>query len=315
MKKIAFIFPGQGSQYAGMGREFFNNYESARNIFNKADEVLGFNLREKIFNGAEEELQKTEITQPAVFTTSIACLEVIKEKGISAVMVAGHSLGEYSAVAATGAMSFSDCLRLVIKRGQFIKEASEENHGTMAAIIGLSPEQVKKVCGQINAESEEEHYAVQPVNFNSPIQVVISGTEKGCEKALNAAKSAGAKRVMMLKVSGPFHHKQFMEPARKKLITELEKYRIEAAGIPLVANYTASPVVSGNDIKEALINQINSPVLWEASILRMVKEGIEVFIETGPGRVLTGLIKRITDGAVALNVEDEKSLSEALNSI
>lgn len=311
-KKIAFIFPGQGSQYPGMGRDLFDKYEPARRIFNKACEVVGFDLKEKVFNGAEEELQKTEIAQPAIFTVSMACLAVLINKGINPVMVAGHSLGEYTAVAAAGALEFSECLALVIKRGEFIREASEKNPGGMAAIIGLEATRVKEVCSRVNAQIGGNSSAVEAVNFNSPIQVVVSGTAGGCEKAVEIAKELGAKRAAVLKVSGPFHHSQFMNPAREGLAEELENHEIKDARIPLVANYTGNQVTSGKDIREALVNQINSPVLWEDSVKRMIAEGVNVFIEVGPGKVLTGLLRRISKDVTGLNIEDENSFKKAL---
>jgi len=316
MVKVAFLFPGQGSQYVGMGREFYEKYERPREIIDQTNDLLGYDLRKKIFYGPEQELQQTLITQPAVFTISVACLEVLKGpqsypcKEISKPqIVAGHSLGEYTALVAAGVFDFPQALSLVQKRAKFIHEASRKKPGAMAAIIGLEREKLEEVIGEVKGEE-----VLEAVNFNSPVQIVIAGELKACQKAVERAKAKGAKRAVILKVSGAFHS-SLMAQARENLARELENYELRDPIIPVVTNYNAKPATSREEIKKALISQIDSPVLWEESIKEIIKRGIEIFIEVGPGKVLTGLLGRIAKESSGLNVEDEESLQETLKKL
>ncbi len=304
MSKIGFLFPGQGSQYLGMGREFYEAYPFLREIFEQASSTLGTEASRLCFEGPEEVLKETQNTQPLVLTTSFASLEVLKRRGINPHLVAGHSLGEYTALVAAGALDFLAALKLVRKRGRFMQEASREHPGTMAAIIGLEEKRVNAVLEEAGSFGQ-----VVAANFNGPAQVVISGEILAVEKAKEIAERAGARKVVILKVAGAFHS-PLMEPARKKLQEEIEKSNIRSPLIPLVANVTADYLREPQAIKEALINQVTSPVLWEASVRKMLEAGVTTFIEVGPGKVLSGLLRRISPKSLSLNVEDEESLKK-----
>jgi [acyl-carrier-protein] S-malonyltransferase len=304
---IAFVFPGQASQYAGMGKEFGQDFPEAADIFRRADEALGFPLSRLCFEGPEEELNLTANTQPAVLTTSVACLEVIKSMGGPVpCAVAGHSLGEYTALVAADSLSFEDAVTLVRKRGQYMQEAVPVGAGGMAAVMGISTGLVVEACSKASASG-----VVEAVNLNCPGQVVIAGDTAGLKAAGPLLKAAGARRVVPIPVSAPFHS-SLMIPAGKRLAEDLEKVSVAAPQIPVVANVSADLVCSGPEIKESLIRQVYSPVRWEECVLKLISLGADTFVEVGPGRVLSGLIKKISREVVILNVEDRISLEKFL---
>lgn len=298
MGKIAFIFPGQGAQYVGMGAELYKNFKSARDVFSTADEVIGFNLSELCFYGPEDKLKETVVTQPAVLTTSIACLSVLKEFGILPDAVAGLSLGEYSALVAAGSIDLEDAVPLVQKRGQFMQEAVPLGEGAMAAVMGLSREDVEHLCRKAS-----EAGVVEPANFNCPGQIVIAGHTGAVKEAVRIAKEMGAKKVVELPVSAPFHTR-LLEPAGIKLEKELSKVDVEDTKVPLVANVSAEFIHTREQIKAALIKQVSSPVKWEDSIRRLAREGITTFVEVGPGKALSGFVKKIDRSLKTFSVEN-----------
>ena len=308
MSKTAFLFPGQGSQSVGMGKELADNFSVARQVFEEADQALGFSISNLCFEGPEEELRKTVNTQPAILTVSVATLRVLQQAGISFDITAGHSLGEYSALVAAGVLDFADAVRLVNKRGQYMQEAVPLGEGAMAAVMGMEREKVVEIC----AEVEKEAGAVQAVNFNCPGQIVIAGKTAAVEKAAAALKAAGAKRAIMLPVSAPFHS-TLLQPAAEKLALELDKVSFREPKLPVVANVTGKISTNSAEIKQLLVTQAANPVLWEDCVATVAAYGSTVSVEIGPGKVLTGFTKKIAPEIATFNVEDMESLQKTLD--
>ena len=307
MGKTAFIFPGQGAQKVGMGKDFYDNYDVAKKMFKEADEALGYSIMKMCFEGPEEDLKLTANTQPAILTISCIANEILKENGIQPEITGGHSLGEYSALVAAGVLNFQDAVALVHKRGSYMQEAVPVGEGGMAAIIGVDRDKIVEVCQQVSAESP-----VQAVNFNCPGQIVIAGATKGVELAVEELKAAGAKKAVILPVSAPFHS-TLMKPAAEKLAVELDKVTISDAKIPVVANVSAEILTKAEDIKASLVAQAASPVLWEDCVARMKEFGADVLLEAGPGKTLCGFNRRIDKTITSLNVEDVASLEKSLD--
>ncbi|HBX75777.1 MAG: ACP S-malonyltransferase [Acidaminococcaceae bacterium] len=308
MAKVAFVFPGQGSQKVGMCKDFYDNYACAKKVFDEADEALGFSITKLCFEGPEEELRLTKFTQPAILTCSVAALAVMREHGLECEIAGGHSLGEYSALVAADVINLRDAVVAVNKRGQFMQEAVPVGEGAMAAVMGLTPDEIVTICQQVENECGE---AVQAVNFNCPGQVVIAGATKAVDKATEALKAAGAKRAIPLPVSAPFHS-TLMKPAADRLKEVLDRIEFRDAKFPVVANVTAEPVVKAEEIRALLVKQAASPVKWEMSMRNMIKDGFDTFVEVGPGKVLTGFTRKIDREMTALNVEDMASLEKTL---
>lgn len=307
--KTVFMFSGQGSQYTGMGKELYDNYECARNIFDKADNALGFSIKDICFEN-EAELNRTENTQPAILTMSIAAMKVIEENGIKADFTAGLSLGEYTAYVASGALDFEEAVRLVKKRGRFMTEAVPEGVGSMYAVMGLENSQVEEICSKVASE----HGYVSPANYNAPGQIVIAGEAKAADRAAEVAKEAGAKMVIKLNVSGPFHT-ALLKPASDKLAIELSEIKFGNMNIPVVTNVTGNIVEKTEDIVPLLIKQVMSPVKWENTINTLVGLGADTFIEIGPGKALSGFVKRTAKNVTILNVENLKTLEKTIEKL
>jgi [acyl-carrier-protein] S-malonyltransferase len=306
--KIAFVFPGQGSQHVGMGKDLWERFDEVKSLYAEASEALGYDMTDLSFNGPKEELNKTFRTQPALLTASIAAFRVLSSRGVKPYVVAGHSLGEYSAIVAAEVVSFGDAVVLTEKRGMFMQEAVPEGQGLMAAVIGLGRNEVDDLCLSV-----ESGY-VSPANYNCPGQIVIAGEKKAVEDAMHLAKEAGAKRTIALAVSAPSHC-TLMAEASNRLASLLDTIEFSDPVMPLVNNADAILLSNAEKIKSSLIKQLSRPLLWEDSIRRIVDGGIDTFVEVGPGKVLSGLIKRIEPSARLFNVEDAESLERTAEAV
>ncbi len=306
MSKTAFVFPGQGAQAVGMGRDAYESSPKAKAIFDEADAVLGFQLSDIIFNGPEEALKQTANTQPALLTVSAALLELLADSGLKPDYVAGHSLGEYSALVAAGVISFRDAVTTVRARGEYMEQAVPGGQGAMAAVLGAEREALGELCQAVWAEGN----VVELANVNSPGQIVVSGSAVGVESIVARGKEIGAKRVIPLEVSGPFHS-SLMKPAAERLGETLAKIELNDAKVPLIANVTAREAVQGEEIRRLLVEQVYSPVLWEDSVRYLIQQGVDTFVEIGSGSVLAGLIKKIDKNVRIISINSVTAL-EAL---
>ena len=304
IKEIAFIFPGQGAQYVGMGKEFYDRFRVAKEVFEEADDTLRFSISSLCFHGPEGELRLTENTQPAILTTSIAALKVLQtEKGIDPQFTAGHSLGEYSALVASGGLAFAEAVQTVRLRGKFMQEAVPVGEGAMAAILGMEREEVEKLCEEAGGQE-----VLSPANFNCPGQIVIAGHSKAVQRAIERVKQDG-KRAVLLPVSAPFHS-PLMKPAGARLEKVLEEISVKDLNVAVVTNVEAEINTSKEKVKALLVAQVSSPVRWEESRRRMIKEGVEKVLEIGHGKVLSGLMKRIDPNIRTGNLEDLQTLKK-----
>jgi [acyl-carrier-protein] S-malonyltransferase len=307
--KTAFVFPGQGAQYAGMGREVSEKFSGARTAFDEADAALDFPISRLCFEGPEDQLRLTENTQPAILTTSVALFRILEEKGIRPDFVAGHSLGEYSALVAAGAIRLGDAAALVRRRGRYMQEAVPVGVGAMAALLGLDLPAVLSVC-----EKAAGGQVVSPANLNSPGQIVIAGNREAVERAVVIAKEAGAKRAILLQVSAPFHC-ALMMPAEERLSADLDNCAFSDLRFPLVTNVDAQSIHTAAEARSGLKRQVSRPVRWQETIQRLLDEGVRTFVEVGPGKVLLGLVRSIDKSATMLNAEDEKSVENVLSGL
>jgi [acyl-carrier-protein] S-malonyltransferase len=304
-RTLAFLFPGQGSQVVGMGKELAANHPLARLTFEEADAALGYKLSQLCFEGPEDRLKLTEITQPAILTVSIAALRILKDRGVQPQYVAGHSLGEYSAHVAAGTISFADALRTVRNRGKYMQTAVPAGVGAMAAILGMKIAELEAVCRDASTGAE----VVTPANINSPEQIVISGHAAAVERASELAKSRGAKRAIMLQVSAPFHS-PLMQPAQEALKPDLEKLLFRNPTVPVAKNFDGELTQAADLSREALVRQVTGAVQWVKCMETLIAQGVTHFVEVGPGRVLCGLMRQIDRSQACMNVEDEESLAK-----
>jgi [acyl-carrier-protein] S-malonyltransferase len=309
MSKIAFLFPGQASQYPGMGRELAEKFPESKAVFDEADAALGFSISQLCFEGSEEALKQTENTQPAILTVSTAAYRALEKRGVTPDFVAGHSLGEYSALVAAGGLDFAAAVKIGRARGRYMQEAVPLGEGAMAAILGLAPAEVADIC-----KKAADHQVVSPANLNSPEQTVISGNAAAVKRAVEIASQGGAKRAVILPVSAPFHC-ALMMPAQQRLEPDLRAAKFSTLRVPLITNVDAEAITTGDEARESLIRQVTQPVRWLDSIHEMIEGGVTIFVEVGPGKVLSGLLRQIDRSVRALNVEDAASLQATLDKI
>ncbi|CAM4419265.1 ACP S-malonyltransferase [Paenibacillus typhae] len=307
MGKIAFVFPGQGAQAVGMGKDVYDALPQSRAVFDKGDEVLGFSLSRLVFEGPDSDLKQTVNTQPALVTTSVAYLEALAGKGLEPDYVAGHSLGEYSALVAAGVLSYEDAVQLVRLRGRFMEEAVPGGQGAMAAVLGAEREALAGLCRSIS----EEGNTVELANVNCPGQIVVSGSQAGVSAVVERVKEAGGKRAIPLEVSGPFHS-SMMKEAAERLAAELQRVTFNAPAVPVVVNVTASPVSDPEEIRELLVRQVYSPVLWQDSVEWLIANGVDTFVEIGSGSVLAGLIRKIDKTVKVIGINSLESVQAEL---
>lgn len=304
MEKNAFLFPGQGSQYAGMGKNFYDSHPEVRTLFDEASDAVGVNMGDLCFNGPDEKLKETENAQTAISLVNASCLTVLRKTGFEPHAAAGHSLGEYSALYASGAIGFTTMMRLVRDRARFMTEAAKKNPGTMVAVMGMDSSRVIEACREVM-----ETAAVEAANFNSPLQTILTGEETGIKRAVELLKAAGARLIIPLKVSGPWHSRS-MKDAAERMAQVLDTVEIKMPAIPVALNVTAGYAAAPEEIRTNLVRQISSPVLWAASMTRLINDGCTLFIEAGPNKVLKGLMREIDRSARTFNVENTETLNK-----